>query len=61
MKCFLLPFLKEEVANNINSKKLGELLSRRWFPAMNNISNYAGLSDIEIDEMTDKVVAYITK
>jgi hypothetical protein len=53
--------LKEEVANDVNSKKLGELLTIRWFPAMNDIGEYAGLSDIEIDEMSDKVAAYITK
>lgn len=61
MRCFLLPFLKKEVANDINSKKLGELLTTRWFPALNHISDYVGLSESEVNSITDRTVAYITR
>ena len=44
----------------ILTKKLGELLTKRWFPALNHISDYAGLSESEVNVITDRVVGYIT-
>jgi hypothetical protein len=61
MWCFLLPYLNENVRNEIHLKKLDELLTKLWFPAMNHVGNYAGLSDYEIDTLTENVLKYLTK
>ena len=60
MLCKLPPFLTEEGRSEIFPKRISELLTKRWFPAMNQTCEYAGLSETEIRELTDRVVKYIT-
>lgn len=60
MLCFLPPFLTEEARAEIHPQRLGNLLVKRWIPAMNQVSEYAGLTEKEIEELTDRMELYIT-
>jgi hypothetical protein len=57
--CFLPPFLKPEARVQIFPERLDDLLSRRWFPAMNQICDWVGLSEHEIEDMSDRSVKYL--
>jgi len=57
--CFLPPFLKPEAQARIFPEKLDELLSMRWFPAMNQICDWVEMAEPEIDAMTDRSVEYL--
>lgn len=57
--CFLPPFLKPEARAQIFPERLDDLLSRRWFPAMNKVCDWVGLSESEIAEMSDRSVQYL--
>jgi hypothetical protein len=59
--CFLPPFLKEEAQREIYPKRLAELLERRWFPALNAIAGWVGMSDDEIVAITDRSVEYLLR
>lgn len=57
--CHLLPFLTVEARNETHTKQLSDLLLERWFPAMNDVSEFSGLDDYEIEELTEKTFEYI--
>lgn len=57
--CFLPPFLKPEAQARIFPERLDDLLSRRWFPAMNQVCEWVGLSESEVEEMTNRSVKYL--
>lgn len=57
--CFLPPFLKPEARARIFPERLDDLLSRRWFPAMNQVCDWVGLSESEIERMSDRSVEYL--
>jgi hypothetical protein len=57
--CFLPPFLKPEARASIFPERLDDLLSRRWFPAMNQICDWVGLSEEEIEAMSKRAVEYL--
>jgi len=57
--CFLPPFLKPEARAHIYPERLNDLLSRRWFPAMNQVCDWVGLSEAEIEAMSDRAVEYL--
>jgi hypothetical protein len=57
--CFLPPFLKPEARAQIFPERLDDLLSRRWFPAMNQVCDWVGLSESEIEKMSDRAVGYL--
>jgi len=59
--CFLLPSLTEEGRAEHHPKQLEQLLLRRWFPAMNAISESGGLSEQEIKALTDRAIRYFTE
>mgnify|MGYP003587368955 CR=1 FL=1 len=59
MLCFLPPYLTEEARAEIHTARLGDLLLKRWIPAMNHVSEYAGLTENEIEELTNRMEAYI--
>ena len=59
--CFLPPFLTEEGRAEIFPDRINRLLTKRWFPAMNQICEYAGFSEQQIEQLTDRVIAYIVK
>lgn len=58
--CFFPPFLTETACAEIFPVPIGELLKRRWFPAMNHMCAFAGLSEQEMSALTGRVEAYIT-
>lgn len=57
--CHLLPFLTDEGKAKHHPRQLGELLNKRWLPAMNKIAQFVRLSEREIEEMTDRFFIYI--
>jgi hypothetical protein len=59
--CFLPPYLTEEARATIHPERTRDLLLNRWLPAMNQVSEFAGLSGDEIDRLTERGLAYITK
>lgn len=59
MLCFLPPFLKPEAKAEIFPERVGRLLEDRWFPAMNHICEFVGMSEPEIEQMTDRVIEYV--
>ncbi len=59
--CFLPPYLTEEARAEEFPGRIERLLSSRWFPAMNQICEYVGFSKQKIDELSDRVMSYITK
>lgn len=57
--CFLPPFLTEEARATIFPERINSLLTQRWFPAMNQICEYVGFSEAEIERLSDRAVRYI--
>ena len=58
--CFMPPYLTDQAKRNIYPPMLEELLSKRWLPAMNSVSAYAGLSESQIEDLTERVVLYFS-
>lgn len=58
--CFMPPFLTEEAKARIFPLKIGELLEKWWFPALNHICAYAGIGEKEIENLTERTVKYIS-
>jgi len=57
--CFLPPFLKPEARAQIFPERLDDLLSQRWFPAMNEVCDWVEMSELEIEAMSDRAVEYL--
>lgn len=57
--CFLPPFLKPEARAQIFPERLNDLLSNRWFPAMNQVCDWVELSEEEIEAMSNRAVEYL--
>ena len=57
--CFLPPFLTDEGKRKIFPERIGKYLMNRGFPAMNHICQYAGCSEDEIEELTERAMQYI--
>jgi hypothetical protein len=60
MLCFLPPYLTEIARAEVFPTRIGELLTRHWFPAMNHMCRYAGFSEHEVNVLTDRALAYVT-
>ena len=58
--CFLPPFLTEDARSRIFPERINQLLTNRWFPAMNHICEYVGFSERQIERLTEHALAYIT-
>ena len=56
--CLMAPYLNNEVRETQLPERLNELLSDRWFPAMNQICMAVGFSEGQIEALTNKVVDY---
>lgn len=59
--CLLPPFLTDEGKTQVFPERVGELLTKRWFPAMNQICEYVSMTEDEVESLTDRVVEYITR
>jgi hypothetical protein len=57
--CFLPPFLKPEARASIFPERLDDLLTRRWFPAMNQVCDWVGMTEAENEAMTNRAVEYL--
>lgn len=60
MLCFLPPHLTEEAKRTVLPQRLDGLLNNRWWPAMNHICEAAGFTEVEIEELSERVVSYFT-
>jgi hypothetical protein len=58
MLCFMPPYLTDDARKTIFPHKLDELLSKRWFPAMNQICDYVGFSERDNQRLTESVADY---
>lgn len=59
--CFLPPFLTQEAKVVHFPPRLDQLLETRWFPAMNEVCRWVGMSGPEIDGLSDRCVEYLLK
>jgi hypothetical protein len=58
--CLLPPYLTEEGKAKVFPERIKSILTKRWFPAMNNICDFAGISDSENEQLTEKALQYIS-
>ena len=58
MYCHLLPHLTPEARATRHPQQLEQLLLKRWFPAMNAVSEFAGLSEADIEVLTERSMRY---
>jgi hypothetical protein len=58
MFCLMPPYLTEEARKTVLPQRLDDLLSGRWFPAMNHICELVGFSERRIENLTDRVADY---
>jgi hypothetical protein len=56
--CFLLPSLTDEAKAKYHPEQLMELLTKRWFGAMNQILDYLKFSEEENKRISDSVFRY---
>jgi hypothetical protein len=58
MYCLMPPYLSEKGRRTVLPQKLDELLSVRWFPAMNQLCLAVGFSERQIEDLTNRTVDY---
>ncbi|HJQ79619.1 MAG TPA: hypothetical protein VJ828_06670 [Lacipirellulaceae bacterium] len=56
--CFLPHFLTDEAKAEIFPRRLGNLLERRWVPALNYICGIAGFTEAETDSFLLTALEY---
>jgi hypothetical protein len=59
--CFLPPYLTPRAKQEEYPKRMDQLLQNRWFPAMNQVCEYAGFTEDQIEELTERVFVYLTE
>lgn len=59
--CFLLPNLTDKAKAKYHPEQLMNLLTNRWFGAMNQIFEYLEFSEEENKLVTEKIFAYFFK
>jgi hypothetical protein len=52
MYCLMPPYLSESGRRTVLPQRLHQLLTERWFPAMDQMCDAAGFSEDEIDALT---------
>ena len=57
--CFLPPFLTHEAKQRIFPEHLNNLLTKRWFLAMNQVCEAVGFSEEQIEALSDRSVLYL--
>jgi hypothetical protein len=58
MLSFMPPYLTDEAKKVVFPERLEHLLSRRWFPAMNQICEIVGFSEQQVERLTDHIAEY---
>jgi hypothetical protein len=56
---FLPPFLTDEAKKAIYPERLDALLTKRWFPAMNQICDWVGFTEQQNEALTSRAVEYL--
>jgi hypothetical protein len=56
--CLLPPFLSAKGKSEVLPIRLKQLLENRWFPAMNELCEFAGIPHRDIEAMTDRAIRY---
>ena len=59
LMCFLPPYLKEEAKQEIFPESINDLLTNRWFPALNHIGDFVGMSENENKAISERTIQYI--
>lgn len=59
MQCFVPPFLTREAFNQEFPRRMEQLFTKRWFPAMNTVADWAGFEEKDIRALTDSAVEYM--
>jgi len=59
--CFLPPFLTPAAKAEHFPQCLNALLTKRWFPAMNQVCEWTAFSEDQIELLTDRSVEYLLK
>ncbi len=57
--CFLPPFLTQAAKAEIFPQQLDSLLSKRWFPAMNQLCDWVEMQEDDIEMLSDRSVQYL--
>lgn len=57
--CLLPPFLTPEAKARVFPERIGDLLERRWFPAMNHVCEFANMDRRTVEQLTNHAVAYV--
>lgn len=58
MFCFLLPYLTDEAREEDHREKIANLLTIRWFPALNHICDYVDADEQENIRLTEATFGY---
>lgn len=59
--CFLPSYLTDEAKARIFPERLGPLLSERWFPSMNHVCAIVGMSESELESLTNRTISYFSQ
>ncbi len=59
LRSFTTPNLKEPMKTKCNDIEIMDLLVKLFFPAMNRVCDFVGMSDYENMKMTERVMLYI--
>jgi hypothetical protein len=57
--CLMPPYLTPDARKKIFPEVLGDLLTKRWLPAMNQVCAYCDFTDDEISDLTDRSLNYM--
>ncbi len=58
--CFLPPFLTEAGRAKVFPERISQLLANRWGPAMTQMCEYVGFSEMQVKRLAERAMAYIT-
>jgi len=58
VSCFCPPHLTPKTKAEIWPKRIGDYLERRGFPAMNRMCEITGVSESEIQKMSERILGY---
>jgi hypothetical protein len=56
----LSPFLTEAGRAKVFPERINQLLANRWGPAMSQMCEYVGFSEMQVKRLAERAMAYIT-
>lgn len=59
--CLMPAYLTEEGKAAVFPERLESLMNKRWWPAMNQLCEATAFTEPEIEELTERVISYITE